>query len=147
MPGRIPAGKVSEQFLSALDITPTIVELTGSKMPRMNEFDGENVWMTLTGQAQSHKPFYFLYDGKVEAVRDGKWKCVAPHEYRIVTEPGKDGLPGVQRARGGKTGLALFDLEKDPEETVDLVGQYPEIAQKMAAMMNDFQVKMAECIQ
>ncbi len=108
----------------------------------MNKFDGENVWTTLSGQSQNHQPFFFLYDGKVEAVRDGKWKCVAPHEYRIVTKPGKDGLPGVQLATGGKTGLALFDLEKDPGESVDLVNQYPEIAKKMASMMNDFQKEM-----
>ena len=61
MPGRIPEGKVSDQFLSALDITPTLVELTGSQMPRMNKFDGENVWKTLAGQPQNHQPFFFLY--------------------------------------------------------------------------------------
>ena len=145
MPGRIPEGKVSDQFLSALDITPTLVELTGSQMPRMNKFDGENVWKTLAGQPQNHQPFFFLYDGQVEAVRDEKWKCVAPHEYRIVTEPGKDGLPGVQLANGGKTGLALFDLEKDPQESIDLADEYPEITKKMAAMMKDFQEEMAVC--
>ena len=145
MPGRIPEGKVSDQFLSALDITPTLVGLTGSQMPRMNKFDGENVWKTLAGQPQNHQPFFFLYDGQVEAVRDGKWKCVAPHEYRIVTEPGKDGLPGVQLANGGKIGLALFDLEKDPQESIDLADEYPEITKKMAAMMKDFQEEMAVC--
>ncbi len=30
MSGHIPAGKVSDQFFSALDITPTLVEMTGS---------------------------------------------------------------------------------------------------------------------
>ena len=142
MPGHIPAGKVSGQYLSALDITPTIVELTGSQMPRMNSFDGENVWNILTGGTQTHRPFYFVYDGKVEAVRDGKWKCVAPHKYRIVKTPGKDGLPGMQIENGGETGLALFDLEKDPQESNDISAQNPEITVKMYDMIQEFQKEM-----
>lgn len=144
MPKQIPAGKVSDQFLSALDITPTLVELTHSEMPRMNPFDGENVWPTLTGQAQTHQPFYFVYNGQVEAVRDGKWKCVLPHEYRIVTTPGKDGLPGVQLANGGKIELSLFDMEKDAQETQNLASQYPEVTAKMATMMKNFQKEVNE---
>lgn len=147
MPKWIPAGKISDQFLSALDITPTLVELTGSQMPRMNKFDGENVWGIFTGEAQGHKPFFFVYNGQVEGVRDGKWKCVAPHEYRIVTVPGKDGLPGTQLANGGKTELALFDMEKDPQESKNLVEQYPEVTAKMWKMIKEFQVEITEVLE
>lgn len=144
MPGQIPAGSVSDQFLSALDLTPTLIELTGSQMPRMNKFDGENVWQILTGKPQAHQPFFFVYDGKVEAVRDGKWKCVAPHEYRTVVTPGKDGHPGVQLNNGGKTELALFDMEKDPQETTNLAMQHPEITAKLEAMIKEFQQQMTD---
>ena len=51
----------------------------------------------------------------------------------------------MQLANGGKTGLALFDLEKDPQESIDLADEYPEITKKMAAMMKDFQEEMAVC--
>lgn len=146
MPKRIPAGHVSDQFLSALDLTPTLVELTGSQMPKMNPFDGENVWKTLTGEPQTHQPFFFLYDGQVEAVRDGKWKCVAPHDYRTVVTPGKDGHPGVQLNKGGKTELALFDMEKDPQETNNLAGQYPEITAQMETMIKEFQKQTNEFV-
>lgn len=139
MPGQIPAGKVSDQYLTALDITPTLVELTSSQMPRMNTFDGENVWNILVGKEQEHKPFYFVYNGKVEALRDGKWKCIAPHEYRIVITPGKDGLPGEEFNNGGKTELALFDMETDPRESRNLAAEHPEIAVKMLYMITEFQ--------
>lgn len=142
MPKYIPAGKVSHQFFSALDLTPTLVELTASQMPRMNPFDGENVWGILTGKTQGHSPFYFVYDGKVEALRDGKWKCVAPHTYRIVQTPGKDGLPGKQIANGGKTGLVLFDMEADPQEKHNLASKYPEITARMIQMIVRFQEKI-----
>lgn len=141
MPGKIPAGKTCNQFLSALDITPTVLSLTQTKMPRMNKFDGEDVWELWSGRKQTHKPFYFVYNGKVEAVRDGKWKCIAPHKYRIVTKPGKDGLPGVELNQGGETGLALYDMEKDPQEKVNLVGKKPKTATRLMEMIRDFQQK------
>lgn len=146
MPGRIPAGKVSDQYLSGLDITPTLVELTASQMPRMNPFDGENVWNILTGKEQEHKPFYFVYDGQVEALRDGKWKCVAPHTYRIVATPGKDGLPGVQIGDGGKTELALFDMDADPQESRNLAAEHPQTAARMMQMIAAFQKEMDEAM-
>lgn len=144
MPGAIPAGKVNDQFLSALDITPTLVNLTQSQMPRMNKFDGQDAWDILSGKANEHQPFYFVYNGMVEALRDGKWKCVAPHTYRIVKTPGKDGLPGEQIAAGGNTGLALFDLDADPKESNDLAAAHPEIAAQMQAKIKEFQKEMDE---
>lgn len=146
MPKQIPAGSVSDRFLSAIDLAPTLIELTGSQMPRMNRFDGENVWPTLTGKPQTHQPFFFIYDGTVEAVRDGKWKCIAPHEYRTVVTPGKDGHPGTQLNKGGRIELALFDMEKDPQETNNLVSQHPEVAAKMEAMMKEFQKEISEAM-
>ncbi len=147
MPGTIPAGKVSDQFFSALDITPTLVALTGAEMPRMNAFDGENAWDIMTGNPDStHKPFYFVNNCKVEAVRDGKWKCVAPHHYRIVTEPGRDGRPGKQINNGAYTGLALFDMETDPYESNNLADKYPEIAADMLKMIMEYQLDIDKAV-
>ena len=144
MPEVIPAGKVNDQFLSALDHTPTLVNLTNSQMPRMNKFDGQDVWDILSGKKNEHQPFYFVYNGVVEALRDGKWKCVAPHTYRIVKTAGKDGLPGEQIAEGGNTALALFDMEADPKESNDLAAAHPEITTQMYAKIKEFQKEIDE---
>ena len=110
----------------------------------MNKFDGQDAWDILLGKANEHQPFYFVYNGVVEALRDGKWKCVTPHTYRIVKTPGKDGLPGEQIAAGGNTGLALFDMEADPKESNDLAAAHPEIAAQMQAKIKEFQKEMDE---
>lgn len=144
MPKQIPAGKVSDQFFSALDIAPTIIELTNSKMPKMNKFDGENVWGILTGKQTTHQPFFLIFKNRVEALRDGKWKCVAPHRYRIVETPGKDGLPGVQNDTGGEIGWALFDMETDPQEKNNVADQHPDIIAKMKEMINKAQKQVDE---
>lgn len=147
MPGRIPSGKVCRDFLSGLDITPTLVSLTGSEMPRMNPFDGEDAWPLLAGKpAEVHRPFFFVYDGSVEVVRDGKWKCVVPHKYRVVKEPGRDGLPGIQLEGGGSIGLALFDLEEDPEERNNVATAHPEVTEKLEKMIREFQKEMSAAL-
>lgn len=139
MPGKIPAGKVSDQFLASIDITPTLVQLTHSQMPRMNPFDGEDMWQALTGKEQEHKPFFFICNRKVEGVRMGQWKCFVPHKYCIVTQPGKDGLPGTQLETGGDIGVALFDLKNDPQESRNVADQYPDKVKQMTEMIQDFQ--------
>ena len=85
-----------------------------------------------------------MYNGVVEALRDGKWKCVIPHNYRIVKTPGKDGLPGQQIAGGGSIGLALFDMEADPWESNDVAAQHPEIVERMYTRIKEFQKEMDE---
>lgn len=138
--GTVPAGKKDSQFFSAIDFLPTILAMTGTSMPgKGNNLDGQDVSAILKGNQVDHKPFFFIYNGVVEAVRDGKYKCVAPHSYRIVTEPGKDGLPGKQIINGAATGLALFDLEKDPYEKVDIAAKKPAVTARLKKMIADFQ--------
>ncbi len=146
MTGKIPAGIVSDQFMSALDIAPTVLALTDTHMPRMNAFDGEDVWPTLTGGKQEHAPFFFIDNGHVEAVRDGQWKCVTAHKYRIVPTPGKDGMPGVQLQNGGEIGLSLFNLTEDPNETSNVADQHPEITERLKRMIDRMQEDVDEWI-
>lgn len=144
MTGTIPAGKTDSRFFSALDLAPTIIGMADAGMPgKNNNFDGQDVAAILKGEkAEAHKPFFFVYNGKVEAVRDGRYKCVAPHAYRIVTEPGRDGCPGRQIINGASTCLALFDLEKDPYEKNDISKKKPEITARLHAMIEEFQKEM-----
>lgn len=141
MPGTIPAGQVCNEMTTAMDLLPTIVELTGSHMPKMNPIDGKNIWPLLTdepGAKSPHKAFFFVNKNEVEAVRSGKWKLHVPHLYRIVNNTGKDGLPGNQNNYGGTIGLSLYDVEADPSESVNLAGEYPGIVEKLTQMILNF---------
>ncbi len=46
---------------------------------------------------------------------DGKWKLHLPHNFRTLTTPGKDGMPGKYKQE--HIDLSLFDMENDPLET------------------------------
>ena len=45
------------------------------------------------------------------------------------SEAGKDGMAGKYRQE--KIGLSLFDMEKDPYETTNVIEEYPEVAAKL----------------
>lgn len=145
MPGTIPAQQVSDQFISALDIMPTLLWLTQTEMPKMKQLDGQNIWDAFLCKPITHQPFFFVNNGKVEAVRFDNWKLVLPHRYRIVIEPGKDGRPGIQNNNGAEIELSLFDMKKDPSETTNIAKQHNEtvlnLTQLADSLQKSFQTK------
>ncbi|MBI9063654.1 MAG: sulfatase [Marinilabiliaceae bacterium] len=141
MPGSVPAGKVCDEMVTAMDLLPTVVNRTNSQMPRMNPVDGKDIWPLLTAQKGANTPydaFFFVNKQEVEAVRAGKWKLHVPHLYRIVNKPGQDGFPGDQDNYGGTIGLALYDVVADPAESTNLAKKHPEVVEKLTRMILDF---------
>lgn len=132
-PGKIKAGSVSTQALCTVDVLPTMASLAAAKPPQ-NPIDGKNVWDLMTGKPGARNPheYYPFSTGPVfEGVMsgDGHWKLHLPHEYRHVVEYGKDGMPGKYETR--RIDLSLFDMEKDPHETTNVLDRYPKIAARL----------------
>jgi len=134
-PGRIPEGGVCHEIAASIDILPTIAALTGAPMPG-RAIDGVNILPLLVGEegARPRDQFLYYYAGELRAVREGKWKLHFPHTFLSYegVEPGNDGHPG--RYGRGKTGFALYDLEKDIGETRDLSKHHPEIVGRLKSL-------------
>lgn len=140
MPGIIPEGTVVNNVVSALDILPTVLNITETNMPRMNPIDGRNTWPLFIGDSEiEEQPFFFVNGNEVQAVRVGKWKLHNPHKYRIVISKGKDGLPGNQDNSGGEIELALFNLDEDPNETNNLARKTPNVVKRLQQLIIDFE--------
>ena len=79
-PGKIPAGRVSDEPFAFWDLFPTLVEVAGAKPPR--SIDGISYLPTLLGAAQTNRHDFFYWefheDGFKQAVRMGDWKAVLP---------------------------------------------------------------------
>ena len=60
---------------------------------------------------------------------DGHWKLHVPHNYRTLVRSGNNGKPGVFRQ--ATIELSLFDMEKDPFETINVIDKYPEVASRL----------------
>jgi arylsulfatase A-like enzyme len=119
-PNRIKANTVSNHVSAQYDIMPTLAELTGSNITGT---DGKSLLPELLGQSTFQKKHEFLYfeypeNGGQLAVRIGNWKGVKMN---------------VRKNPKGK--WELFDLEADQYERNDLAEKYPEIIEKMNAIV------------
>jgi arylsulfatase A-like enzyme len=132
-PNRIPAGAVSRQAFCSIDMLPTLASLADAKLPA-NPIDGLNVWDLISGKPGARNPHQYYafstertFEGVISG--DGHWKLHLPHNYETVAVYGKDGMPGKYITR--KIELSLFDMEKDPYETNNVLASHPDIAARL----------------
>ncbi len=148
-PQKLKAGQVIDIPVMAIDILPTIAEITDSKLPERT-IDGKSVWEVLTGVAdESPQEAYFYYYrvNELMSVRYGKWKLYFPHRYRTMNgqEPGKDGLPGEYRMVDMEE-IELYDLEADIRETKDVADEYPEIIAKIKELADEMRARLGDSL-
>ncbi len=74
-PGRIPAGVVNDELVTAMDLLPTFAKLAGVDIPLDRVIDGKDIWPVLTAGAKSpHQAFFYHGGNQLKAVRSGPWK-------------------------------------------------------------------------
>jgi arylsulfatase A-like enzyme len=135
-PGQVPAGRVCHEPLMTIDILPTLARLAGADLPTL-PIDGKDAWSLLHGDAGArspHEAYFFFWNRGLEAVRSGRWKLHFPHEYRTLdgNPPGNDGKPG--RYVQARTDLALYDLEADIGEKVNVAGKRPDVVKRLETL-------------
>ena len=146
-PGVIPAGRVCHEPAIAIDLLPTIAEFCDAPLPE-NKIDGQSIAPLLKdtpGAVSPHDGIFFHYggQGKLEAVRSGRWKLHWPHTFRSYegVEPGRDGYPGQYSK--GTIDWALYDLETDLGEQHDVKEQHPDIVARIKVLgeQHDAEIK------
>lgn len=116
-PGRVEAGKVSDQVWAMWDLLPTLGEVAGARVP--DGLDGISMLPTWLGgqQTNQHDHLYWEFHerGFQQAVRMADWKGLrlAP------TEP-----------------LELYDLKSDPAEKNNVAAQHPAVVARIEEIMN-----------
>jgi arylsulfatase A-like enzyme len=138
-PGKIPPDKVCHEPAMTIDLLPTLAKLAGAPLPK-NKIDGLDIWPLISAQpgAKSpHEALYFYWNRELQAVRSGKWKLYFPHNYpSLGGNPGGSAgkpVPYVQR----KIGLALYDLENDVGETMNVADQHPEVVERLKHLADE----------
>lgn len=136
-PGVVPSGTVCNKLACNIDILPTLAAITNAALPT-NKIDGVNILSLMKGDvnADPRDHLYYYYNkNSLQAVRQGPWKLVLPHRYVSNTNepPGKDGYPG--KTHMDSTGLALYDLRRDPGERYDVKEQNPDVVQRMQQLV------------
>ena len=137
-PGRIAEGMIVEDNAIVMDILPTVLEMAEVDIP--DNLDGTSMLPAFNGNALEDRALFFYRSGQLRSMRRGKWKLHVPHRYTSILaenggKPGSGGHPGAY----GPTdmGIALYDLEADPSESIDLKDQFPEIVNTLLEDIED----------
>ncbi|HUG93711.1 MAG TPA: sulfatase [Planctomycetaceae bacterium] len=116
-PGRIPAGRVSPELGSTMDIFTTSVLLAGGKLPDDRVIDGVDLRPVLFGTGASPREVMFYYRGpRLMAARKQQWKA------HFITQPSYGG--------GGAESHdppILYDLHRDPSEKFDVAAEHADV--------------------
>ena len=119
-PGRIEPGTVVDQMATSLDLFPTIASLAGAAIPRDRHLDGAplGALVGFDGEApDAERPFVYILDGSIEAIRSGRWKLHVRKRRREVLE--------------------LYDLSADVGETTDVLAAHPDVVARLRALLDD----------
>ncbi len=105
-----------------IDIMPTILEITGAEYP--TEYNGHNITpvkgisllpVIKKQPIEREEPLFWQWD-KGKAVRQGKWKLVSDEN----------------------SPWELYDMSVDKTETNDLIEEYPEVANRLDSLYNNW---------
>jgi len=152
-PGRVRAGRVTDELVTTMDLFASLAHLAGARLPSL-KIDGTNLTPLLLGEkgAKGRHEFWFYSGEELQAVRVGDWKLHLPHEYlTVAAAPGKGGKPsnwenmkplsievsgirGIASRHGYRVesvGQSLYNVKQDPGETRDLAGAHPEIVARL----------------
>ncbi len=107
-PGVFPAGAVRDDFLTSLEVLPTLAAAAGAPLPQGVTLDGFDMAPVLKGQAASPRTEMFWQRRDDRAARVGNYKW-------------------VESAKG----TGLFNLAKDVGERHDLSAQEPAVLTRL----------------
>ena len=139
-PGRVPAGKVSDEIATTMDLLPTFARLAGAKLPADRTLDGQDLLPLLTGRpgARGKEAFFFYCYTHLQAVRNRRWKLVLPRpakppwtgwSARMV-----DAVPAPQ----------LYDLQADPAEAHDVAAANPDVVVELMKLVEKAQADLGD---
>ena len=134
--GSVPDRRVADEWISALDVLPTLSALCGLETPTL-PLDGEDMSALLRGTAaaaENKAKLYFspIGDGSgIHCIRKGDWKLrVAQGQGgEIYTNDGST----FAKESAWLPRPELYNLKTDIEESYDVANQHPEVVQELMA--------------
>lgn len=139
-PGVISEGMICNRLAAAMDILPTLAEITGASLPE-KKIDGVSILPLLLGDmtASPRNTLYYYYQqNSLEGVQKDYWKLVLPHKgiSYVGVDPGKDGWPG-KTVSVTITEPQLYDLRRDPGERCNVASVNTEVVRDLQKLANE----------
>ncbi len=130
-PGLVPAGEIVAPPVELIDVAPTVLDLLGIEPPA--ELHGVSLvpYLEQPRRAGAKPAFSEYSDTRIHTALAGGWKLIVnPDGY----EP--ECFEGAPRDLYPIAGVELYDLESDPEETVNVAGEHPERVAALAELID-----------
>ncbi len=120
-PAGIPAGRVSDEILTAMDILPTFAKMGGATLPKDRVIDGKDILPVWLGhEASPHQAMFYHQKTELKAVRSGDWKL------HVL----------------GDSAVALYNLLEDISEQKNVLEGNEEIAEKLLKYIKEFKADL-----
>lgn len=136
-PGRVPAGTVSDELCSTIDILPTFAALAEVEAPQDRVIDGKDIrplLFTPEAATSPHEAFYYYQLDQLQAVRAGHWKLYLPLEQK------REGL----QANRIESPARLFDLQSDLQEEKNVADEHPGIVNRLTVYAERIRADLGE---
>ena len=135
-PNNVKPGSVSNEVISQIDIMATLASIIDTKLPQGAAPDSYNLLPVIKGkkyksplrEATVHNTFKGTW-----GIRQGKWLYINNRSGEHSKMPEK--FKQLRNYTDFKTQGLLFNLEKDPEQRVNLYEKYPEKVKNMDALL------------
>ena len=141
-PAKVPAGRVTDQLFSQVDIMATCANIIGTTLPDDAGEDSYDMLSVFMGKDGGEPVRPYLLQQAVRnnlSIRHGKWKYLdhqgsggndyVKREYlnQYILEDTDPDAPGQ-----------LYDLERDPGETQNLYSKHPEIVKHLKSKIDEY---------
>ncbi|WP_372807847.1 arylsulfatase [Pontiella sp.] len=157
-PGNIEAGTTSDQLICNVDMLATFDALTGTSLEKDRLADSVNVLPALVGEPAAPLRDHLILSPRQAShisIRKGKWMYIPAKGSGGFTgsKPGQHGFAGPAavsfvgnansdiangKIKKGAPRAQLYDLEADVNQTRNVILQYPEVAERMAAELKAY---------
>ncbi|MCY1200066.1 Arylsulfatase [compost metagenome] len=127
-PGKIQAGRVSNEIVHVTDIFTTLASVAGAQVPQDRPIDGVDQLSFLLGDQEksAREGFPFYIKNELRAIKWRDWKLHYHWE------------PEVNKGRGKLEMPYLFNITRDPKEETDVLVSNTWVLGPMLRMLRDF---------
>jgi arylsulfatase A-like enzyme len=141
-PGRVKKGSVSDKLVSQIDFMATLAAATGTGLPENTAPDSYDFLPELVGDESGTSGREVLIhntNANKWAVRKGPWLYINDKTGQHTEMPGF--FKNLRGYKDFETKGLLFDLDKDPEQRINLYGEYPGIVNELEGLLTDQKAK------
>ncbi|WP_263416240.1 sulfatase-like hydrolase/transferase [Terriglobus albidus] len=137
--GNVKPG-VSDALISQLDLTASLADVAGTRVPRDGAPDSENVLPALLGRSKIGRQS-LVEEAQCLALIEGDWKLIDRAQTPGThAQPSRKYIPDTilgdaPRETPPQSPIELYNLNADPHELHNVAAQHPEIVSRMQSKL------------